>query len=324
MNLAQLVRKARYEVDAIRAGGATSGLWQDEEVNDAVNTAVDAAYTLLRLADSEVVTKSVRSTDSAVDLISESYNPTSLAITSGTSDYTLPPDLVSLVTLIPITSGYTDIRFAPARATQRSFQDLRSWLNTDTVSSRNSLDTYSYLIFGARTLRVVPTPRDTYDVELIYRFRPPRLQTYSTGAIVLTQGSTAASGAGGTTWVSSGLRTPIEVVRGTASDVLLNAYYPRVSSLTDDGNLVLSRAYPIVGTGTSGAAYLLSMVPQLPEEHHAWLASMTAALMLRKVNLELSNASRMALEKQFTEGVQTEFTTRMAQESVPAEPYELP
>lgn len=324
MNLAQLVRKARYEVDAIRAGGATSGLWLDEEVNDAVNTAVDAAYTLLRLADSEIVTKSMKSTDSATDLISESYSPSSLAIVSGTSDYTLPPDLVTFVGMVPITAGFEEIRFRPARASQRYFQEMRSLLNTDTGSARNSVDTFSYLIFGARTLRIVPTPRDSYDVELVYRFRPPRLQTYSTGKIVLTQGSTAASGVGGTDWVGSGLRAPIEIVLGTASDVLLNAYYPAVSSITNSGNLVLTRSYPGLGTGVGGAAYLLSMVPWLPEEHHAWLASMTAALLLRKVNLELSNASKMALEKQFAEGVQAEFTTRMGQESVPVEPYELP
>ena len=115
MNASQLVRKARLEVDAIRTGGTVSGLWTDEEVLDAVNTAVDTAYSLLRLADSEIVTKSVRSTDASTDLISETYAPSSLAIVSGTSDYTLPPDLVALVALIPVTAGYTDIRFRVAK-----------------------------------------------------------------------------------------------------------------------------------------------------------------------------------------------------------------
>jgi len=311
-------------VDALRTGGATSGLWSDEEVIDAVNSAVDAAYTLLRLADSEIVTKSIRSTDAVVDLISESYNPASLRITSGTSDYTLPPDLVSLVTIVPTTPGFVDIRFVPARATQRYFQDFRTLTTADVTSAQNARETFSYLIFGERTLRIVPVPADTYDVEVLYRFRPPRLQAYGTGQIVLTQGSTAASGVGGTAWLSTGLRSPAEIILGTAADVLLNRYYTSVSSITNEGTLTLARSYAGVSTTSAGVAYQLAMSPRLPEEHHSWLASMAAALLLRKVNLELSNTSRMALEKQFTEGVQAEFTTRMAQESVPVEPYELP
>ena len=94
MNLAQIARQARLEIDAIRASGTTSGLWIDEEVYAAINTALDSAYRIVRLSGSDLLAKHLKSTDSAVDLITESYDPGSLQLVSGTIDYTLPPDLV--------------------------------------------------------------------------------------------------------------------------------------------------------------------------------------------------------------------------------------
>ena len=85
MNLLQLVRKARFEVDAIRADGSTSALWSDEEVIDAANTAMDRAARLIRLSDSNILTKSMKSTDSSSDMVSEVYNPTSLAMVESTA-----------------------------------------------------------------------------------------------------------------------------------------------------------------------------------------------------------------------------------------------
>ena len=68
MNLAQLARKTRFEIDAIRTGDVASALWSDEEVYSAINDAVDRALRVYRLAGNPVPTKSMLSTAAAVDL----------------------------------------------------------------------------------------------------------------------------------------------------------------------------------------------------------------------------------------------------------------
>ena len=121
MNVLQLARKALFEVDAIRSGGTLSGLWTAEEYTDAINTAVDSAYRIFRLAGSDIVTKRITSTDSAIDMISESYAPSSLKTVVDTTTYTLPPDFVHVVSILPITSGFDGVTFRPAIKNKKFF-----------------------------------------------------------------------------------------------------------------------------------------------------------------------------------------------------------
>ena len=63
---------------------------------------------------------------------------------------------------------------------------------------------------------------------------------------------------------------------------------------------------------------------RLPEEHHAWLAQVTAAIMLRKVSPDLSKAALEDLDKQLSLEVQPEIAIRQVQESLPVDEYTLP
>jgi len=219
MNLSQIVRKARLEVDAIRANGAVSALWSDEEVIDAANTAMDNAARLIRLADSNILTTHMKSTDSSVDMVSEVYSPTSLAITNAQIDYTLPPDCVRVDSITPLTSGYEGIRFYPAGIHQKGWIDQSTLTATDLSTVSGSEQIFYYIIVGARTLRIRPVPTETFDVEVAYQFRPQRLQNYSTGTVQLTQSSTSVHGLGGTAWLTSGIRGPADLVLDTAANV---------------------------------------------------------------------------------------------------------
>lgn len=282
---------------------------------------MDQSARVLRLADSKILTKSIKSTASAIDYVSESYNPSSLAMVASTVDYTLPPDFVRIENIIPLTADYEGVRFYPANLAQRGWID-QSTLTADDVSAiPGSQDIFYYVVIGSRTLRIRPLVSTGFDVEVTYQYRPPRLQNYSTGSIRLTSGSTNLHGVG-TAWLTGGLRNPADIVVSSASIVSLSSVYPQISSFTNDDTAVLSRAWP--NENLVSAGYHISMIPQLPEEHHTWLAQMTAAIMLRKVSPELSATALTVLEKQLALEVQPEVAIRQVQESLVVDEYALP
>mgnify|MGYP001560407656 FL=1 len=320
MNLSQIIRKARFEVDAIRASGATSALWSDEEVIDAANTAMDHVARILRLSSSDILSKTMTSTDASIDLISETYAPSSFQIAASTLSYTLPPDCVRIDSIVPTTSGYEGVRFYPAKSTQKGWIDQETLTESDMSTVKNSEQIYYYTTIGARTLRISPIPKEAFDVRLTYQYRPPRLLRYNTGTTQLTLGSTTLHGVG-TLWMSSGVRGPAELIRGSTTVCDLNIVYPRITTFTAEDTATLAKAWP---SESASGIYHISMVPQLPEEHHAWLAQVTAAVMLRKVSPELSKNALEELSAQFALGVSPEVTIRQTQESLPVDEYQLP
>lgn len=321
MNILQIIRMAHLEVDAIRADGQTSALWSQEESRNAVNSAMERASRITRLAGSNILTRSIRSTGAAEEFTSESYDPGVLQITAGTTEYTLPPDFVSVVNILPLSEGFDEIRFYPGEPQQRLVTDQGTIPSADLQTVANSATTYHYVILGGRTLRLVPTPQDDFDIELIYRFRPAKLMAYSAGKVVLNNLSSSVHGKG-VTWITSGVRTPVELVTDAVTS--LDQNYQRVASITSETDLTLSKPWAGATAVEPGAPYTLAMVPQLPEEHHQWLAHMTAAILLRKVNLDISEKSKQALELQLLQEVQPEITVRQVQESIPVEPFQIP
>ncbi len=319
MNLEQIVRKARFEVDAIRADDSTSQLWTDEECRAAVNDAMDSAARILRLADSDVLTKVIQSDDSSISFLNETYDPGSLTITSGTTEYTLPPDLVSIVNIIPISDGFDGIHFTPGKLSGRMFTDQRVIPSADLHSVDGGVQTYMYTQYGTRTLKIAPIPKDTIEIEIHYRYRPNPLITYDTGTITVNADETSVAGNTGA-WYSAGCRLPAEFIGEAGPDVSLQKVYPRIATLSADGSLTLATAWPDA-TLTNQSPFAVAMVPLLPEEHHLWLAKMAAAQMLRKVNLDISEKAIARLEAQLMNEIQPEVTMRQVQESLAVEPF---
>lgn len=323
MNCLQLMRQARFEVDALRSSGTVnSGMWIDEEVLSALNTSMARTARLLRLAGSELLTKTMDSAGASQDFITENYDPGGLAWVAGTTDYTLPPDFVRLVSLRISTDGYEAVTFRPTSLNDPNFLDLTAIPDGELSGAQDSDQSYLYSIIGARTIRFAPAPQDVVDVELVYHYRPPRLRYYNTGTIARDSTNATITGAS-TFWVREGLRTPMEflpLVTATTG-VTMDAYYPTVLTLTSDTVLTLTKNS--IAT-SSGSVYFLAMVPTLPEEHHQWLAQLTAATMLRKVDADLSGKLQQDLAMQLLEGVTPEITLRQMQESLIAQAFELP
>lgn len=321
MNVLQIMKQARFEVDAIRASNTASGMWLDEEVLSACNIAMDRTARLLRLSGSELLTKTMTSSGSAVDLITESYSPSSLTWVVDQTDYTLPPDYVRLVSLRITTTGFDGIRFRPATLQSPGFMDQFSIPVDQLASGDNSNNVYYYSFIGPRTIRFAPAPQDVVTLELIYHYRAPRLKYYNTGTIARTNADATITGTS-TEWVDVGLRTPLEFLPGitAASSVDLSTYYPTVNTLDSNTSLELRKASTTTSTGTS---YFLAMVPVLPAEHHTWLAQLVAAIMYRKVDADTSGKLQADLALQLLEQVTPEITLRQIQESLIAEAFGL-
>jgi hypothetical protein len=326
MNLFQVIKQARFEIDALRVGNVVSSMWQDEEAISGVNIAMDKTARLLRLCGSDVLTQTTASTDTSRDLTSEIYNPSSLRILPNVTDYTLPPDFVRVANLRATTIGFEGVKFHPSSINNKTFSAQQSINANELPSANNSDQEFWYIIVGSRTLRIAPTPKDTIDVELTYHFRPRRLRYTTTGTIQRTASSATVSGSG-TTWLSNdGLQAPAELLVGAltsiSSAVTLDGWYPRVKSVDSDTSMTMARSQLI--TDGLGQAYALVSVPRLPEEHHTWLAQLAAAIMVRKVDTDMSAKLQADLAQDLLTSVLPEVTLRQLQESLITEAFELP
>lgn len=333
MNLLQVMRKARLNIDAIRTNDVTSALWSDEEVADAVNEAMDEAARIVRIADSRILSKTLTSsaavnygsglygagTYGSEDLISQNY--TMFQIAPETTDYLLPPDLVRIVSIRPVDSQFQAVVFRPEAAQNKYFLDQRTIPSADLISTQESNSTFWYTQIGPFGIRFAPTPKDTINIELVYDYRPARLLYDASGTFTVTNGELGLSGTG-TDWFHDGMRAPAEFIAGAnaVTTVRVNQNYPQVSAITSGTTATLLRAYQ--DSSLLNAPGALAMIPLLPAEHHAWLAQMTAAIMMRKVNPETSEKFALNLEKQLSAQIQPELAIRQIQESIPVEPFE--
>lgn len=326
MNLFQIVRQARFEIDALRTGNAASGMWSDEEAISAANVAMDKCARLLRLSGSELLTKTLESTAASTDYTSQIYDPGSLTILPNTTQYTLPPDFVRILALRATTVGFEGVKFHPSTFNNKTFMSQQS-INADELPSANNSDQeFWYTIMGSRTMVIAPTPKDTIEVELVYHFRPRRMRYTTQGTVQRTNAAVTVQG-NGTTWLSAqGLSFPCELLVGTfvspTAAVTLDVWYPRVTTVDTDTSLTLARVATV--TDGVGQNYCLVHAPRLPEEHHTWLAELTAAIMLRKVDADLSAKLQQDLAQQLLEQVLPETTLRQLQESLITEAFELP
>ena len=327
MNLFQIIRQARFEIDAIRTNNVVTAMWSDEEAISAANVAMDKTARLLRLSGSEILTKTSKSTDSNVDLTSEIWSPSSnLKLLSGQTDYTLPPDFVRVLSLRCLDTGFEGVQFHPTTLNNKSYVAQQNISVDELASANNSDQEFWYTIVGARTIRFAPIPKDTINLELVYHFRPRRMRYTTTGTVQRTSASTTVSGAG-TSWLSvDGIGFPAELIVGTfvspTAAVTMDAWYPRVLSVDADTSLTLARSATV--TDGVGQPYVLVSVPRLPEEHHTWLAELTAAIMLRKVDADLSAKLQADLAQQLLNEVLPEVSLRQLQESLITEAFSLP
>lgn len=321
MNAAQLIRKARQGIDAILPGGSASAQWQDDESLAILNEAMESVHREFRLVHQKWGMVTLNYDDDAFTQEGETYTPSSeLSITSSRQKVTLPPDVAEIVRIT--SPSHSSYRFIKADAESSRWIDLEKDSTSVVGIPVEPLGlTFYWDLIGYRTLFFTPVVSGTVELEIDYipMFRP--LYYSNAGSVAVTNSSTTITGTS-TTWVTDNIFSEAsgqrcELIVGTNSlqsnTISLVKDYPRVASITSNTAATFKSNYG--GTTTSGAPALMVMAPTLPREYHQWIARVASALMLSKINPDLSDKYHAKYMQQFRNEIQPSIRRRQSQES---------
>ena len=295
MNIDQLVRRADFIADSIRASGTVSSLWIAEEKVDLANEVYELMQPALRLAHQHFFARRMLSTDASTTILRQTYAPSSLTLVAGTRLYTLPPDFVEVIRLSPLIST-TDLTNQGVRFSHRMV-GAPEFVDRD-LSGGGGYGGYLFTIQGERFLRLSPDAQVAMDVELVYVAQRPPLNR--TVAVTVSVSGTTVTGT--TTTFSDDIQMGrAEIILGTSGvgtvpTPSVSRVYPVVSTV--DSNTSLTLVGPTPGTYAGGTGYILASVPEIPIVHHRWMASLLAILMHRKVHYPTAEAM---LKEKFAE-----------------------
>lgn len=142
-------------------------------LNDGIQAVVSETYGITE----DWLTRRMRSTDSVETLQGESYNPSSLTITASVDLYTLPPNVLQIRTLEPLSDADRQAGIAFLPSTHSAPEFMRLVRQTPATQQY-----YLYTLTGPRTLRIAPVPTTSVSiaVELWYVALPDRLSIADT------------------------------------------------------------------------------------------------------------------------------------------------
>lgn len=286
MNIAQILRQALFDADAVNADGTTHRFVTEPELLTWAQEGHERLLNYLRGVRDDYGLVTRQSTDADLRWNGITYDCSNFGLTTTARTYTLPPDLIELRQIRALTSGYEGRLFE-----HKDLSDPTVVAQARSASDTTESGTLYWDIVGERTLRLALPPDVALDTEISYIARPAKLRLYSTGTVSTTQNLAAVTGASSPNWVINELSTPLElmiasgavspkIVTQTASDPVVDpsALYSPVASIDTDTTLTLLGPY--LPTGVSTKAYLLASVPSLPFDHH-WLLVRYVTAMIR-------------------------------------------
>jgi hypothetical protein len=326
------VRKARINADAVLPTGQVSGLWADDEMVDLVTEANEEINLRFQLVHKKWGLQTVTQADAPFVRDGEIYTPSTALKIAPQSDIgghaiatriTLPPDFGEMVRVMCVSNR--TVRFLPATiemshwidAEQGSFETAGIGVLPSTPDGM----TFYYDIIGNRTMILIPSVTQTFNIAIDYIPMKRPLYYTSQGTITLTQGTTGITGAG-TAFQSAGVFSEIssqacELIVGVSSisdaTIALATDYPRVASITSDTVATFVSNYGPVGG--AGLSYILTMVPTLPRVYHRWISRLATCYMLAKVSPQLASEYAQGVIQKFGEVIQPTARVRQSQES---------
>jgi hypothetical protein len=127
-------------------------------LNDGLQAVVAESHGMME----DWLTRRMRSTDAVETIQDESYDPASLTITGSTDLYTLPPNVLQIRSIEPLTDSdrQSGLTFLPRTATHPEF------LRAARLLSQDEETIYFYALLGPRTLRLAPLPVSTVDLDI--------------------------------------------------------------------------------------------------------------------------------------------------------------
>ena len=99
MNLAQIRVAAR---DLLTAGSGQNDafpaddFWSDNELNNLANQAQSKIFNIIRQARADYFTRMLKSTDSALLILGQTFTPSTLTWVANQGEYILPPDFLRM------------------------------------------------------------------------------------------------------------------------------------------------------------------------------------------------------------------------------------
>lgn len=265
MNLASMRSAVRGILTA--GGGINTNInsdtfWVDKEIDYYINNAIKQVYRAIKRAQVDYFTRILRTTDSALLLMGRTFTPSTLALVSGTGNYTLPPDFVAMKLITDLSSD--PLRFSACDITTERF---RVSMNENAIA--NSRELY-YDIIGLKTLVIRPIPVDSRDLEFIYQKALPSLTEYSTGDVtVATNGGNTVTFSG--TALSNFVAAGDEIIIGSSASVAPtpdpSIDYPVIRTVVSATEITLDAPYT-GATISSATKYRIASVPEFPPPYH--------------------------------------------------------
>lgn len=146
-----------------RLDESTAAFWTDAQLNRYLNRAKDRVWSRVRALEEDYFDTSRTSQDGSLTILGETYAASSFKITSGTSDYTLPPDFAEMRAMEVITSGYEWVLFRFRDLAKDEFRAAR--MLTDNFSPSEFLVD----IFGEPAqMRIAPKSDTALDLRITY------------------------------------------------------------------------------------------------------------------------------------------------------------
>jgi hypothetical protein len=285
MNAGQIIRLGLLNANLVKIDQTTSPLITQAEALAWANEGKDKLEKVLRQAKEDYQLVVMQSNDTAFRWVGQTYDPAVLRMTSASTIYSLPPDLLELKYIRPLTTGQESVEFEYLDSSTKYFRELR------TLTNKPGNPIYFDFV-GERSLLLANAPQSSLDIEIGYIARSAPLQLYTTGTISLLNGIAAVTGTL-TAWVVDEVHHNVELIvspDAAAPKVISQTtggtwvdpsrFYYRVDSITSDGNLTLSA--PWLPLDAPGRGYMLATVPVTPSEHHYSIAKWISHMALMK------------------------------------------
>jgi len=270
MNIAQIIRLALFNADAVNLDGTTHRQITQPECIAWANEGRAKLEKHLRNINEDYLAIVLQSDDTDFRFRKETFDVSTLKY-DGTATASqvykrLPPDCVKIKRIRPITTGQEHITFTHMDSADPYFRDLQ------TSSNPQRVDVY-WDIMGEGTLVAANPPNVATDIELTYIARSLPLHIYGTGTVDLTKGAATVTG-NSTLWednevlywaqnadlITSTTKTEVPTIIGTTTANILwvdpEAEYLPINAITSDTSATLLGNY--LQTSIATCTYMIA------------------------------------------------------------------
>ena len=242
--------------------------WNDTQLLQLANQAQRKLRLIITRAHKNYFTRILRTTDSSLTIMGQTFLPSSLAWVSGTRNYTLPPDFVRMLLATDLTSS------GDSDKVRLTFRDLRSENMRELMTQNQGGNPAGEVladIIGERTMLIRPIPASARDWEFIYERRVTPLRRRTTGTASISNGGTVVT-LSSTALANRFMEAGMEMVLGTTSSVPTadpNEVYPVIDSVDSATQVTLEGPYYTAdGSNLSGVGYIAASVSEVPADLH--------------------------------------------------------